>query len=69
MAQNEYVEDLPDLIDAGEYGVHPEGQLVRLCISVTPDGVEVLGDAFRPDVLDALLGNLGGGPVEQMLCG
>jgi hypothetical protein len=36
---------------------------------VTDDGVAVLGDAFRPATLEALLTALGGGPVEQMLCG
>lgn len=65
----EFVDALPDLIDAGEYDDHPEGRLVRVELRVTGTGVDVLGDAFRPAVLEALLRELGGGPTQQMLCG
>ena len=64
-----FVEDLPDLIQPDEYASHPEGRLVRFRISVTPDGVEVLGDAFRPEVLEEILSRLGPEEIEQMLCG
>lgn len=65
----EFVASLPDLISAEEYADHPEGHLVKLRISVTESGVEVLGDAFRPAVLERVLGELGDGPIQQMLCG
>jgi hypothetical protein len=68
-AGNVFVESLPDLIDASEYADHPEGRLVRIRIAVTGSGVEILGDAFRPAVLEALLAEMGGGAMEQMLCG
>ncbi len=64
-----FVSELPDLIEPSEYAGHPDGDLVRLRIRVTPDGVEVLGDALRPASLERMLAVLGGGPVEQMLCG
>jgi hypothetical protein len=64
-----YVESLPDLIDAEEYGQQPAGRLVRLRIAVTDSGVEVLGDAFRPVTLEAVLAALGPDTIEQMLCG
>jgi hypothetical protein len=64
-----FVESLPDLISASEYADHPHGDLVRLRVVVTDDGVEVLSDAMRPVSLEALLSALGGGPTEQMLCG
>ncbi|TQS46765.1 radical SAM-modified peptide, FtsH ternary system-associated [Cryptosporangium phraense] len=64
-----FVASLPDLIDASEYDDHPDGRLVRLRLTVGADGVELLGDAFRPQELEALLRTLGGGPTEQMLCG
>ncbi|WP_405641707.1 radical SAM-modified peptide, FtsH ternary system-associated [Streptomyces sp. NBC_00019] len=64
-----FVEDLPDLIDASEYDEHPEGRLVRLRITWDEQGVQVLGDAFRPDLLEALLEKMGPDEVEQMLCG
>ncbi|MFJ3673151.1 radical SAM-modified peptide, FtsH ternary system-associated [Streptomyces sp. NPDC090106] len=68
-AEYRFVEDLPDLIDASEYDDHPEGGLVRLRISWDEKGVQVLGDAFRPDLLEALLERMGPDEVEQMLCG
>lgn len=64
-----FVEHLDDLIQPEEYADHPEGRLVRLRISVTADGVRVLGDAFRPEVLEQLLAALGPETIEQMLCG
>ncbi len=64
-----FVENLPDLIQPEEYADHPEGRLVRLRISVTEDGVEILGDAFRPEVLEEILRRLGPDEIEQMLCG
>lgn len=63
------VAELPDLIDATEYEAHPEGRLVRIRIEITGDGVEVLGDAFRPEVLERLLEALGPDAIEQMACG
>ncbi|MFF5498705.1 radical SAM-modified peptide, FtsH ternary system-associated [Streptomyces aquilus] len=68
-AEYRFVEDLPDLIEASEYDDHPDGRLVRLRISWDEQGVEVLGDAFRPDMLEALLEKMGPDAVEQMLCG
>lgn len=64
-----FVAELEDLIDASEYDDHPEGGLVRLRITVGPDGVHVLGDAIRPALLEALLEQFGDGPIERMLCG
>jgi hypothetical protein len=64
-----FVDSLPDLISDTEYPDHTEGHLVRLRITVTATGVEVLGDALRPAVLENLLGELGGSPIQQMLCG
>lgn len=64
-----YVESLPDLIDAGEYVGQPQGRLVRVRIAVTESGVEVLGDALRPDAVEAVLAALDPDMIEQMLCG
>jgi len=64
-----FVASLPDLIDASEYASNPEGSLVRLRITVTESGVELLGDALRPEAVEAVLAALGGGTMEQMLCG
>lgn len=69
MSDFRFVEDLPDLIQPEEYPDHPDGRLVRMRISVGKDGVEILGDAFRPEVLEEILRRLGPDDIEQMLCG
>lgn len=63
------VDSLPDLIDADEYARHPEGRLVRLRLTWSAEGVEILGDAFRPELLERLLEGLGPDEIEQMMCG
>lgn len=65
----EFVPDLPDLIDASEYADHPDGRLVRLRITVTESGVELLADGMRPDTIERLLTAVDHGTLEQMLCG
>ncbi|MEV5880087.1 radical SAM-modified peptide, FtsH ternary system-associated [Streptomyces sp. NPDC052101] len=69
MPEYRMVEHVPDLIQPEEYEQHPEGRLVRISISVDGSGVQVLGDAFRPEVLEQLLERLGPDAIEQMLCG
>lgn len=69
MSDYRFVPDLPDLIEPEEYPEHPDGRLVRFHISVSEDGVEILGDAFRPEVLEEILGRFGPDVIEQMLCG
>jgi hypothetical protein len=69
MTEFRYVDHLPDLIDPVEYADHPTGNLVQLRITVTESGVEILGDAMRPEVIEALLAALGPKTIEQMLCG
>jgi hypothetical protein len=64
-----FVEHLPDLIGPEEYAEQPSGGLVRFSISVGENGVEVLGDAIRPEVLERILEALGPEEIEQMLCG
>ena len=63
------VEHIPDLIQPEEYDDHPEGRLVRISISADGEGVQVIGDAFRPELLEGLLEALGPDVIEQMLCG
>jgi len=69
MADYRFVEDLPDLIQPEEYSSYPDGRLIRIRISVTERGVEILGDAFRPERIEEILGALGAGEIDQMLCG
>lgn len=67
--QHVFTDSLPDLIDASEYSRYPDGALVRVRISVTDAGVEILGDGLRPELIEQVLAAIGEGPVEQMLCG
>ncbi|MFD3928168.1 radical SAM-modified peptide, FtsH ternary system-associated [Streptomyces sp. NBC_00243] len=69
MTEHVFVEALPDLIAATEYEDHPDGDLVRLRVTVTESGVEILGDGMRPAVIEAVLAALGLPEMEQMLCG
>lgn len=55
MTELRYVADLPDLITAEDYAADPQGRLVRLRLKVTADGVEILGDAARPEEIERLL--------------
>jgi hypothetical protein len=64
-----FVLTLPDLIEASEYASHPDGGLVRLRITVTDSGVEILGDGMRPELIERLLATIDHGIMEQMLCG
>ena len=64
-----FVPHLPDLIDAREYPDHPDGRLVRVEIRTGDRGVEVLADGLRPARVEHLLAELGGGPIDEMLCG
>lgn len=64
-----FVPHIPDLISPDEYEAYPDGNLVRIEISVTSDGVRILGDSLRPAAVEALLAALGDGPIEEMLCG
>jgi hypothetical protein len=67
--QHVFTESLPDLIDSSEYSRYPDGALVRVRISVTDAGVEILGDGLRPELIEQVLAAIGEGTVEQMLCG
>lgn len=69
MSDRRFVEHLPDLIAPEEYAGDPAGRRVRVRIRVTAEGVEVLGDAVRPDELERLLQGLDPEVLEQMLCG
>jgi hypothetical protein len=69
MADYRFVHQLPDLIHPEDYASDPEGQRIRLRIRATAEGVELLGDAMRPEALERLLEALDVEVIEQMLCG
>ncbi len=69
MADYRFVQQLPDLIHPEDYACDPEGQRILLRIRATAEGVELLGDAMRPEALERLLEALDAEVIEQMLCG
>lgn len=69
MTRHEYVDHLPDLIQPDEYAGDPQGRRVKIRVRVTERGVEILGDAVRPDEIERILLDLDPETIEQMLCG
>jgi len=68
-ARTRFVAHLPDLITEEDYSDPPGQQKIRLRISMTEDGVEILGDSMYAPLLEELLAKLGADEVERMLCG
>jgi hypothetical protein len=65
-----FVAELPDLISPDSYAGDPSGRQVKLRIRMTTDGIEILGDAVRPQEIEKILREvLGIQQIEQMLCG
>jgi hypothetical protein len=63
-----FVASLPDLITEEDY-LQPEVKRVRLRITVTDEGVEILGDSMYAPLLEKLLAQVGAEEIERMLCG
>jgi hypothetical protein len=64
-----FVPHLPDLITERDYQDPPQTKRIRLRISLTDDGVEVLGDTMHAPVLEALLRGVGAKEIQKMPCG
>lgn len=64
-----FVPYLPDLITEQDYQDAPEKKKIRVRISVTDAGVEVLGDTMHAPVLEALLRDTGAKEIQKMPCG
>jgi hypothetical protein len=69
MTQFLFGEHIPDLSHPEDFAADPHGRRVRLRIRHTDHGVEIIGDAIRPQELEQLLERLGVETIEQMLCG
>jgi hypothetical protein len=63
-----YVAHLPDLITDDDY-LRPEVKKVRVRITLTDEGVEILGDSMYAGLLEKLLAQAGADEIERMLCG
>lgn len=69
MADHRFVAQIPDLIHPEDYPSDPLGSRIRLRIRVSAEGVEILGDAMCPALLEELLEALEPEVIEAMLCG
>jgi hypothetical protein len=66
------VPHLPDLMQRDDYlhdGHQPGQRTVKFRISVTPEGLSILGDSQHPLELDQLLARLSVREIEQTMCG
>ncbi|MET0649055.1 MAG: radical SAM-modified peptide, FtsH ternary system-associated [Pyrinomonadaceae bacterium] len=66
--RHRFVDHLPDLITVEDYRT-PEQKRVRVRITITDEGVEILGDSMYAALLEELLARTGAAEVERMLCG
>lgn len=64
-----YVNHLPDLMTWKDYEAAHQQKVVRLCLKVTDEGLEIIGDSPYPCLLEELLEALGPRAIEMMLCG
>lgn len=64
-----FVSGLPDLITAAD-DPDPSGRKrVRVRISCSDEGIEIIGDSLYESVLEELLIKMGAEEIEKMLCG
>ena len=64
-----YVNHIPDLMTWDDYEVSHERKLIRFRLTVTDNGLEIIGDSPYPHLLEELLAQLDPAVVEMMLCG
>jgi hypothetical protein len=64
-----YVSHIPDLMTWDDYEVSHERKLIRFRLTVTEQGLEIIGDSPYPHLLEELLAKLDPATVEMMLCG
>ena len=64
-----FVSHLPDLMTPEDYLHDPEPKKLRIRISFTDKGIEILGDSRYVPLLEELLAQAGAKEIEMMLCG
>ena len=64
-----YVGHIPDLMTWDDYEVAHERKLIRFRLTVTDQGLEIIGDSPYPHLLEELLRKLDPAVIEMMLCG
>ena len=64
-----FVDYLPDLITPEDYDDPSDKKKIRIRITVTEQGIEILGDSMYAPLLEKLLAAAGAQEIERMLCG
>jgi len=64
-----YVTNLPDLITLEDYRSSNRQKLVRFRLTITDEGIEIIGDSSYPHGLEELLTALSPRTIEMVLCG
>jgi len=64
-----FVAYLPDLITPEDYAAPTAVKKIRIRITITEEGVEIMSDSPYPELLEDILAQLGVDEVEKMLCG
>jgi hypothetical protein len=64
-----FVSYLPDLITQEDYLSSPEEKKIRVRISISEQGIEIVGDSMYAHLVEELMAGLGADELERMLCG
>jgi hypothetical protein len=64
-----FVAHLPDLITPEDYATPADKKKIRIRITCTDKGIEILGDSPHVPLLVDLLTQAGAAEIEMMLCG
>ena len=64
-----FVNHSPDLMTWDDYEVSHQRKLIRLRLTITDKGIEIIGDSPYPCLLEELLAELDPKVIEMMLCG
>ena len=67
--QTIFVGYIPDLMTWEDYEVSHEKKLVRFRLTITDEGLEIIGDSPYPHLLEQLIEKLGPEVIEIILCG
>jgi hypothetical protein len=64
-----FVDQLPDLMTLEDYQVAHRRKTIRIRLTVTDEGLEIIGDSPYPQLLEELLAALDPETIEMTLCG
>ncbi len=69
LPRTRFVSYLPDLITPEDYVHSPDQKKIRIRITFTDTGIEIIGDSRHVPLLEELLAKIEVEEIEMMLCG